>query len=421
METEPSLDAARGLRLRQVRLSRNMSQAALARQAGISASYLNLIEHGRRPVAGALLNTLARLLEVTPGFLGQGLTPLQLAQLKAIAAGLPDPDLAPAEAFAAHFPGWAEVTARQARDNAALRDRIAAQADRMTHDAELAAALHEVISAVTSIRSTASILDESPDLDAVWRARFQGNILAESVRLTDQAQALARRVTRPEARGQETPAEALLAAHDYHLEALEHGQPPETLLEALSPAERGSALPWLRRYAADAAALPLSEFSELAKTVDYDPIVLAQELGAPLAQVMRRLCTLPMAGGHPEFGLAICDSGGAVLFRKPLLGQIIARDGTACPLWPLFTALSQPGRPVRACLQSGGAPTLQGVAISETRLAGGTQGQVLVEATMMLRAEPAGPAALPQRIGPGCRLCNEDNCPARRQPAFEGL
>ena len=44
-----------GYRLRQRRRESGITQAALAGRVGISASYLNLIEYGRRDVAGALL------------------------------------------------------------------------------------------------------------------------------------------------------------------------------------------------------------------------------------------------------------------------------------------------------------------------------------------------------------------------------
>ena len=48
-----------GFRLRQTRRERGMTQAALAAAVGISPSYLNLIEQGKRRIAGALLRRLA--------------------------------------------------------------------------------------------------------------------------------------------------------------------------------------------------------------------------------------------------------------------------------------------------------------------------------------------------------------------------
>ena len=56
-----------GLRISSRRRALGISQAALAQQAGISASYLNLIEHNRRQVGGALLLRLAHELKVEIG------------------------------------------------------------------------------------------------------------------------------------------------------------------------------------------------------------------------------------------------------------------------------------------------------------------------------------------------------------------
>ena len=50
-----------GRTLRRLRTERNLSQQAPASRLGISASYLNLIEHDQRAVSGALLIKLAEI------------------------------------------------------------------------------------------------------------------------------------------------------------------------------------------------------------------------------------------------------------------------------------------------------------------------------------------------------------------------
>ena len=52
-----------GTRIRERRLSLGRRQTEVARHADISAAYLNLIEHNRRPVGEALLSRLAEALE----------------------------------------------------------------------------------------------------------------------------------------------------------------------------------------------------------------------------------------------------------------------------------------------------------------------------------------------------------------------
>jgi transcriptional regulator with XRE-family HTH domain len=61
-----------GTRIRDRRLLVGMKQSALAEAAGISPSYLNLIEHNRRKIGGKLLIGLARALGVEPGVLSDG-------------------------------------------------------------------------------------------------------------------------------------------------------------------------------------------------------------------------------------------------------------------------------------------------------------------------------------------------------------
>src|SRR5271165_5499467 len=50
-----------GRTVRRLRAERNLSQQALANRLGISASYLNLIEHDQRAVSGTLLIKLAEI------------------------------------------------------------------------------------------------------------------------------------------------------------------------------------------------------------------------------------------------------------------------------------------------------------------------------------------------------------------------
>src|SRR5215469_302728 len=53
-----------GRTVRRLRLERDLSQQALANRLGISASYLNLIEHDQRAVSGSLLIKLAETLHL---------------------------------------------------------------------------------------------------------------------------------------------------------------------------------------------------------------------------------------------------------------------------------------------------------------------------------------------------------------------
>ena len=58
-----------GQTVRRLRKDRDLTQQALATRLGISASYLNLIEHDQRAVTASLLIKLAETLRVDLGAL----------------------------------------------------------------------------------------------------------------------------------------------------------------------------------------------------------------------------------------------------------------------------------------------------------------------------------------------------------------
>ena len=58
-----------GTRVRNRRLDLGLRQSHVAKEIGISGSYLNLIEHNRRRIGATLLGDLARVLEIDAGLL----------------------------------------------------------------------------------------------------------------------------------------------------------------------------------------------------------------------------------------------------------------------------------------------------------------------------------------------------------------
>ena len=53
-----------GYRIRERRRQLGLTQAGVAKQVGISPSYLNLIEANKRSIAGAVLNRITELLDL---------------------------------------------------------------------------------------------------------------------------------------------------------------------------------------------------------------------------------------------------------------------------------------------------------------------------------------------------------------------
>jgi len=427
-----SRGALTGSRIRERRMMLQLRQADLARRVGISASYLNLIEHNRRRIGGKLLIDIARELQVEASALTEGAEAALVQALREAAAGQPDSAerLDEAEDFAGRFPGWAGLLAdRQARV-AELERTVEVLSDRLTHDPFLSASLHEVLSTVTAIRSTAAILAETEDIDRDWQARFHRNIREDSRRLAEGAQALVDYLDAGagEAEGQGLPAEevaAFLEVRGFHLPELEAGTAtPAGLAESApelgSAAGRALARRWLERYAQDAARLPLEPFAVAAVEVQLDPGRLAQRFGTDPGTVFRRLAALPEERLGAPVGLVLCDGSGTITFRKPVPGFMLPRFGAACPLWPLYQALSRPMAPVRAELEQAGRPPHRFLTYALCQPVGATGfdgPQVLESAMLILPPRGASDNAV-QPVGTSCRICPRGQCAARREPSM---
>ncbi len=358
----PSRAHLTGSRIRDLRLDRGIRQADLAGMAGISASYLNLIEHNRRRIGGKLLLDIAQALRVEPAVLSEGAAAGQIAALRDAAAAVPASNVETerTEEFAGRFPGWAGLIAMQARRVAALERRVETLNDRLAHDPFLSASLHDVLTTVTAIRATSAILDSDEEVDAEWRARFHRNLHEDSRRLAESSRAL---VAYLDAAGEAEDAavvpleevEAWYAGRGWKVPEVEDAAPEAVaaLADAAEMSRAGRVVLglWLERQRAAAAALPLAALAAAGGS-EADPAVLAGNFGSDLATVLRRLALLP--GRQAPAGLAICDGSGTLVFRRPVDGFPLPRFGAACPLWPLYQALARPMTPVRAVLEMPG-------------------------------------------------------------------
>ena len=247
------LHSLTGTRIRQHRNRIGISQTALARQAGISVSYLNLIEHNKRGIAGKILLSIARELGVPTSTLIEGADSELTNTLLEAASYLPEQpaETAAIAEFAGRFPGWSKLLAatyQQVRDQEAI---IAALSDRLTHDPFLAESLHLMLSNITAIRSTAEILTSVDDLSSEQRNRFHTAVHDESKRLSDATK-------------------ALIEYFDRSAETSEDNAPEEVL-------------------ESDAHSMQLEAFAASAADCGYDPVLLAAEFGTDLHAVFRRM------------------------------------------------------------------------------------------------------------------------------------
>ncbi|HAD29541.1 MAG TPA: transcriptional regulator, partial [Rhodobacteraceae bacterium] len=149
-----------GTRIRERRRAKKLTQTALAKTVGISSSYLNLIEHNRRGIAGKILISLARELGLQPSDLSEGADVALINTLAEAAKNNPKsgPEVDRIEEFVGRYPGWAKLIGTLSRITRDQGETLTAMTDQMAHDPFLSETMHQILSKITSIRSTASIL-----------------------------------------------------------------------------------------------------------------------------------------------------------------------------------------------------------------------------------------------------------------------
>ncbi|MEP3847730.1 MAG: short-chain fatty acyl-CoA regulator family protein [Paracoccaceae bacterium] len=420
-----------GSRIRERRLMRGIRQAELAREIGISASYLNLIEHNRRRIGGKLLLDIAETLGVAPQMLIQGAEAALVASLREAGdvAGLSSTEADRVEDFAGRFPGWAEALSTAHRRIAALERTIETLSDRMAHDPQLAASLYELLSTAAAIRSTAAILAETKDLDQSQQERFHENMDQDSARLSDSAKRLVQFLdaepTETIASSPTEEVETFLSANEYSFPELEAGNIGiDALLETsernMSTDAQKMTRAVLRRMVQDSKTLPTAKLRKAVIETGIDPMRLAQSLSVPLPLVLRRLANVPEYG----LGLVVCDRSGSLIFRKPIEGFNIPRFGAACPLWPLFQALAMPGHILAREMTQLGRDSAVFDVFAMSEVVEDTQYNMppLVYGSMLIC--PSGSAlTVPhgtsmEVVGPTCRVCPRAACNARREPSI---
>lgn len=423
-----------GSRIRERRVMMGLRQAELARRSGISASYLNLIEHNRRRIGGKLLLDIAAVLEVEAVQLSEGAEAALTGSLREAAADGPGTgaEVEAVEDFASRFPGWARLLSDQHGRIAQLEQSVEALTDRLAHDPQLAASLHEVLSTVTAIHSSSSILVDTKELEPEWRERFHRNIHEDSARLAEGAQRLVDELDTGQR--QDATLNSPQEEVDAFLDRAGHrfagaGGDVAALVDAAglsSAAAVALARDRVSRMAQDASALPDHVLIAALRAGDRrdipDPSVLAAQLGVGVALVMRRLVALPedkvetLLPARP--GLVIADASGTFIYRREVPGFPLPRFGAACPLWPLFAALQRPMVPIRRLIQMAGRSdaVFDAFAIAEIEGIPRAGEDPILHSHMLLWPTDKGDGA--RGVGVTCRVCPREACPARREPSI---
>ncbi|WDR02061.1 short-chain fatty acyl-CoA regulator family protein [Devosia algicola] len=183
-----------GIRITTRRKAKAISQAELARRVEISPSYLNLIERNKRDVGGALLLRIAGALDVEIDSLTGESEQRLMADVEEAFA---DPALqqlggtAPdSRQLVAEQPVAAEAIARLHRAYVEATANADNYADRLRSDPLFSQLLHQILSSITAVRSSAEILEDMPDLGEHERKRFRTSIGREARSLSEVAHTL---------------------------------------------------------------------------------------------------------------------------------------------------------------------------------------------------------------------------------------
>ena len=354
-----------GGRIKRLRRQKKLAQADLAQALGISASYLNLIEHNRRKVTVPLLFSIAGYFGVEPGELVDSDEGRLVGDLM--------------EAFGDDLFADSDVTNLEIRDlahaNPAAARAILRLYDRYRLVAKSAPApvasgesepFHLATDAIsdflqenanhfpaleTAAERMRTDIDNSGDYFEAGLRTYLFNVFGVEVRLASLPHGIARQF---EPRRNHLlvsdilPAESAVFLIAHHLGQLAAGAEIDAIIAA-STLPEGDA-PALARnvlaaYFAAALVMPYEPFLRACRDYRYDIERIGRRFGASFEQVCHRMTTLQRKGaaGIP-LHLVRTDIAGNISKRFSLSGIHIPRHSGACPRWNVYSAFLSPER-----------------------------------------------------------------------------
>jgi hypothetical protein len=437
-----------GRTVKRLRTERALSQQALATRLGISASYLNLIEHDQRAVTASLLIKLGEILRVDLAELS-GTQERQLeaglrevfadpllggdavteAEIETLAAG---PNAA--RAVLALYRAW-----RVAREDA---NGIALPSGRriLLPNEEVRDFFDDHANHFPSLETAAEALasDLAPGVPAEMNHAIAERLRSvHGVRVTVQPLDAALRrydpATRSLALSESLPRESRGFHMAFQLALLEAREAVETVLKEASPSTAEAAMLMrigLLNYVAGALVMPYEAFLAAATTLRHDMEPLAARFGVSFEQACHRVSSLQRVGarGVPFFFLRV-DPAGNVSKRFSAAGFPFARFGGSCPRWVVHTAFSQPNtvQVQVAELPDGAAYLCFASAVAQPVAKWGeprpmhvvAMGCALSNAGDIVYADGLDLDRARVGIGLSCRLCDRPDCGSRAFPPLE--
>ncbi|MBL6931476.1 MAG: DUF2083 domain-containing protein [Rhodospirillales bacterium] len=177
-----------GNKLRSFRKDRGLSQVDLAAKMGISASYLNLIEHNQRNLTVPLLLKISDILNISLQAFSPQQEGSQIAELTEI---LKDPLYEGLEAsegdigeLVSSSPALCQALTKTYGAYRNFMEDFQVLNERLAQDPLLSSNIHRLRTLLTSIVSFSEILHDNADLDPNERQNFQRIVLDESENLS---------------------------------------------------------------------------------------------------------------------------------------------------------------------------------------------------------------------------------------------
>ncbi|MGB3796203.1 MAG: short-chain fatty acyl-CoA regulator family protein [Alteraurantiacibacter sp.] len=435
-----------GPRLKKLRRELGLTQANMAADLDISASYIALMERNQRPVTAEMLLKLATTYRINVADLADEDADETAARLQ---SALRDPlfsDIAieplDIDDIATSYPGMAEALLRLhtafGEEQLALAEGREARQDSASDVTSDPVA--EARAFLAARRNCFPTLDDSA---------------SEAARSLSSFEAMKAHIGKEHGLDLRLADDGLLRGgmrwHDYHrrrihiaerldqsgrrfqaalqIAIMEQGAAIDALLgEGRFSGEDGVRLVRraLQSYWAAALLMPYHGFRKAADNLHYDVEALAARFSVSFEQAAHRLTTLQRPGeeGVPFFFLRV-DRAGNVSKRLDGAGFPLARHGGACPLWNIHEVFAAPGTVDAQLIELSDGERY--VSIARTVKAGGGrfgERSILRAVALTCSAQYLDRLAYkctlkveePTPIGVACRLCHRPRCIARSAP-----
>ncbi|MEQ9639576.1 MAG: short-chain fatty acyl-CoA regulator family protein [Alphaproteobacteria bacterium] len=445
-----------GHKVRRLRQGEGLTQAEMAEQLGISASYLNLIERNQRPVTVPMLFRLGQAFEIDLREFAQDEEASLIAGLREAfrdplfeASSVPDVDLrelaaaspAAAGGLLMLYHAYRELLQGQQTLATRLTDRGQAGAEGASFPVdEVREYLQSISNHVAELEAAADELWR--DADFAPERLFQGlcdhmlathgvgtrvlpvDVMEDTLRRFDhhRRRILLSEALPPSGRKFQLAVQVALLGHRDLLDRL-----VDKAELASAEAKRLARLA-LANYFAGAVMMPYERFLAAAQDLSYDVELLGNRFEASFEQVCHRLTTLQRQGsrGIPFFFMRV-DIAGNVSKRLSGGGFHFARFGGTCPRWIVHEAFGAPGLIHTQLAAMPDDTTFFTVARTVETAGGGylarqqpmavavgcdvKHAKQLVYATGLdLKSAPVTP------IGVSCRVCERLDCAQRAHP-----